>query len=285
MSQTAAFDQAVERDYNPRLGTPDFQSYFDREAALSEATRKKLPHRRDVSYGSSPLQALDVFGAGPPGGAKGKPIAIFIHGGYWRALDKASYSFFAEPVVAAGGIAVTVNYDLCPKVTIDDIVAQVRASIAWVAREAAGLGGDAGRIVICGHSAGGHLAAMACLHDWTKESLPADLIKGACLVSGVYDIAPVMRTSIQEQVRMTPDIARRNSPLLMPPPRPGIKLMVSYGGKETRGFIDQSRRYAAYLRANLPVVLELPDDNHFSICDRLADPKDPQVRFILDLFG
>ena len=130
-----------------------------------------------------------------------------------------------------GATVVLVEYDLCPQVTVTGIVRQTRASIAWVYRNIRTYGADPSKIFVSGHSAGGHLTAMALAHDWAKEELPVDLIKGAVATSGVYDLEMVMKISVQEQVRMTPADAKLNSPLLNPP-RVKCPLVVAVGGDE-----------------------------------------------------
>lgn len=294
---SATIDPAKERAWNPRVAVPDFQRQLEAQAAHSARTRAALAAQLDVRYGAGPLQTLDLFfpQGGPQSGnlagrgkrrATGRPVAAFLHGGYWRALDKSAYSYFAEPIVAAGGIAAVVNYDLCPAVTIDDIVKETVEAFAWLSAEAEAFGGDPERICGAGHSAGAHLLAMALIHDWEADDLPPDIVKAACLVSGVYDIAVVMDTSVNADVRLDAVRARRNSPLLLPPPGEGDLLIVA-GERETPEFIAQSAAYAEHVadggaEADFTTVA---GEDHFSICHRFADADHLLTQFLLDQFG
>ena len=142
---------------------------------------------------------------------------MFIHGGYWQALDRKDFSFVAERLVEAGAAVALVGYDLAPAVDMDTIVGQIRAAIAWLYRNADAHGFDPDRICLAGHSAGGHLAAMALATDWTAFGLPADLVKGVCAISGVFDLEPIRLCYLNEVVRLDAEQARRNSPVLLPP--------------------------------------------------------------------
>ncbi|MEE9289620.1 MAG: alpha/beta hydrolase [Alphaproteobacteria bacterium] len=269
----------LERHYNPRVAVPDFERHIETVRKMSAAARERLASRLDIRYGEGPLETLDVFPANRPQA----PIHVYIHGGYWRLLDKSDYSVVAEPLVAAGATVVTLNYDLCPAVTLDDVVAETLRGITWVARNAADLGGDAGRIYLSGHSAGAHLAAMAIGHDWTAEALPADLVKGAVLVSGIYDPQPVLGISANQDIRLTREMARRNNACKRPP-RGGGEVLVAVGGDETEGWIAQSRAYhrAAGVRTDLLVV---PERHHFSVSYDMVDAERPLCRAMLAQMG
>lgn len=260
----------LEAQLNPRVSVPDAETYIADYIERSAEVRGRLGGRLDVAYGDTPLQALDVF---PASGDSRAPLHIFMHGGYWRAMDKSANSFVAEALVRAGATTVMLNYDLCPAVTLDDIVAQIIRAVAWVHDNAADLGGDPDRIYLSGHSAGGQLAMMALAHDWEKDGLPPDLIKGAVGVSGVYDLAPLMRTSINDDVRLTGDMAARNSPTLHPPAT-SAPVVIAVGQQEPEAFIDQSKDFhQVCLDAGLDSqYLESPGDNHFSVLYTLANP-------------
>jgi arylformamidase len=169
---------------------------------------------------------------------------------------------------------VLVNYDLCPAVTLDDIVGQTIAAVAWVYRHGAEYGCDPQRLYVSGNSAGAHLAAMALAQDWRAQGLPADLIKGACCITGIYDLAPVLRIDANAEIRLRPDMVARNSPLSLPlPAKPPV--IVAVGGDETPLWVKQSTDYAAMLRANgVPTELMIiPGTHHFSITRSLAEPE------------
>lgn len=259
----------LEAQMNPRIAVPEAEDYIADYVQRSAEARERLGGRIDVAYGDTPLQAVDVF----PAADGGAPIHIFIHGGYWRALDKSANSFVAEALVQAGATAVMLNHDLCPAVTLDDIVGQVCKAIAWVHGNAGNLNGDPNRIFVSGHSAGAHLAMMALAHDWESDGLPPNLIKGAVGVSGVYELAPILRTSVNADVRLTDDMAARNSPTRHPPVT-SAPLVVAVGQQEPEAFIDQSKDFhQACMNAGLDSqYLECPGDDHFSVLYTLANP-------------
>ena len=209
---------------------------------------------------------------------------VFFHGGYWRAQDKANFAHVAKTLVGEGICAAIANYDLCPAVTLDGTVDSALRAIAWTWRHAREYGGDPDRLTLSGHSAGAHLCAMALAHDWTAAGLPADVIKGAVPVSGIFDPEPAMHTTVNAEIGLTAEIARRNNALrLAPRVRCPVKLFV--GGDEPTDWIRQSELYAEHLRqhglaAELTVV---PGAHHFDILDQYVDPTSPIVRAIADL--
>ena len=269
----------LENQYNPRLAVPDHEVFLSRYAELSAATRERIPCRQDLRYGESAGETLDVF----PAANANAPVHVFIHGGYWRTLDKGDFSFVGGMLAAAGATGVVVNYDLCPAVTVGDIVGQVLKALAWIYRHGAELGGDASHLYVSGHSVGGHLVAMALAHDWTgRDGLPADMIKGGCAISGVYDIEPIAHTSIQDDVHLTPEQVERFSPMRTPP-KSGAPLIVAYGAEEPSEWHRQSREFAGLCRGQgiACELLELAGEHHFSIMDRLADPASPLSRAMI----
>ena len=163
-------------------------------------------------------------------------------------MDKSDYSFIADVFHPAGVTTVLVNYDLCPAVTLDTIVAQTNRAIAWTFRNIAGYGGDPRQLYVSGNSAGGHLTAMALAHDWpAAEGLPADIIKGAVPITGVFDCEPVPDITVNELVRLDRETARRLSPLRNPP-RHALPLLIAVGGAEPPLWIRMSKDYAAVCR-------------------------------------
>jgi len=269
MSYSQLSDPEINRQFMPRIAVPDHEAWLAADAELSETAKRTLPCYLDLPYGDTALQKLDIFPA-----ARGPaPVQVFFHGGYWRALDKSTYRFIALSLAPAGIATVLVNYDLCPAVTLDDIVSQTIASLAWVYRNGATYGCDPQRLYVSGNSAGAHLAAMALAQDWSARGLPADLIKGACCITGIYDLAPVLRIDANAEIRLKPDMVARNSPLSLPlPMKPPV--IVAVGADETPLWIKQSTDYAAMLRAHaVPTELMIiPGAQHFSITRSLADP-------------
>jgi arylformamidase len=262
-------DAEINRQFMPRLAVPDHESWLAAHAELSETARRALPCHLDIPYGETPLQKLDVF----PAARAPAPVQVYFHGGYWRAFDKSTYRFMALSMAPAGIATVLVNYDLCPAVTLDDIVGQTISAVAWVYRHGADHGCDPQRLYVSGNSAGAHLAAMALAQDWRAQGLPADLIKGACCITGIYDIAPVLRIDANAEIHLTPDMVVRNSPLTLPlPAKPPV--IVAVGGDETPLWIKQSTDYAAMLRARgvATEMMIVPGAHHFSITRSLGDP-------------
>lgn len=269
----------LEADFTPVLAVPDNEAYIVRGARLSEEIRKKLPCSLDVPYGDSPLQKLDIFLAENSYG----PVVIFIHGGYWYSLDKSDYSYVAGPLVAVGASTVLINYDLCPKVTLDEVVRQCVQAIAWVYRNLVSESDRPRRLYVAGNSAGAHLAAMALAHDWGSDGLPLDVISGgAFCITGIYDVRPLPRIPTNDLIGLTPKIALRNSPLFMRPTS-SAPVLVAVGGDEPPGWIRQSTDYAAMLRRHdVPVELMIVEKyNHFSIAESLANPSSTLVQAIV----
>ncbi len=177
---------ALDAEYNLRAAVPSHPAYFARWAAQSEMVRDHVRCRLDIAYGSGRLETFDLF---PADGAA--PLLVFFHGGYWQAMDKSDFSFIAPAYRAAGISVAIVNYTLAPEAEMDAIVAQSRRVIVFLARNAGSLGIAAGRIFVAGHSAGGHLTAMAMLTDWSQLGLDRNPIAGACAISGVFDLEPI----------------------------------------------------------------------------------------------
>ena len=174
----------VERGYNNRAAVPDHPQWLLRFTTTSEEARRRFAPRLDLRYGPGPKETLDLFlPAGPA-----RATFVFIHGGYWRALDKSDFSFVAAPFVAQGIAVAVVNYDLCPEVSIATIVDECRRAVAWLVRDGHAHGANGERIVVGGHSAGGHLRAMLFATDWAAAGLARDPIAGGVSLSGVHDL-------------------------------------------------------------------------------------------------
>jgi arylformamidase len=265
----------LDRMYNNRALVPEHGAHFARWAADSAAARASQPCSLDIAYGSGVGETLDVFAPTNGGPAGGAPVLVFIHGGYWRALDKADHSFIAPAFTVQGACVVVPNYALCPAVSIPDITLQMVRALAWVARNIQAFGGDPARIVVAGHSAGGHLAAMLLLCRWRElgRDLPAGLVRRALSISGVFDLAPLRHTPfVKDDLRLTPAQVAKASPARLPAPRTGT-LAAVVGGDESPEFIRQNRliRDAWGPRA-VPVCEELPGRNHFSALEALVEP-------------
>ena len=276
----------MERQYNPRADVPNHEEFHARNVARSEAYRTKAKgHAKfDIAYGSDATETLDLFLPE----MKNAPVHVFIHGGYWRSRDKRDYAFLAEPFVEAGALVAVVNYALCPAVTVEDIVGQIRACCAWIWRNIGDYGGDRDRIHLSGHSAGGHLAAMMLATDWpaSDAGLPRDLVKSGVAISGVFEVAVVMQTSVQEQVRMTEDMAARVSPMYLKPAT-DAPVTVAVGAAESDEFRRQSREFAERWRGHgAPIEhFEVPGANHFTVLSGITEPDNPILRAALGKMG
>ncbi|MGH7826178.1 MAG: alpha/beta hydrolase [Candidatus Binatia bacterium] len=271
-------EDELEYQYNPRVSVPEYPQLAKQRAVESRKVRQTFKSFLNVPYGDTPRQALDIF----PPERSGGPVLLFIHGGYWRSGSKEDNCGFVPTFVNRGATVVVIEYDLCPQVTVTDIVRQARASIAWTYRNIIRYGGNPSRLYVSGHSAGGHLTAMALAHDWEKEGLPWDLIKGAVPTSGVYDLDMVMHVSPNEQIRMTPEIAKENSPFFHPP-RPICPVIVAVGGAEPNGWQQMSEDYFKLCKEQglNCEYLAISGANHYTLSDHLADPKSPLAQAML----
>jgi arylformamidase len=272
----------LDANYNLRAAVPAFQDWFDRYDRMSEALRGRMPGRPDLRYGASERQAVDLF---LPDAAQ-PPLLVFIHGGYWHSQDRKRFAFVAGPAVEAGAAVALLGYDLAPAVRVEQIVEQVRSGLAWLYRHGPELGVDRERLVVAGHSAGGHLAAMALATDWGTRGLPADLIKGVCPISGIFDLEPIRRCYLNDVLAMDEAEAARNSPIQLRP-QTRCPVVVAVGSDETPAFLEQSRRYAEWLGGH-GVACQLmvrPRLDHFSIIAALGRGDDAATAALLGLMN
>jgi arylformamidase len=268
----------MEYQYNPRASVPEYPELAKVRAAQAKKVRETAKSWLNISYGRSSRQTLDIYAADKAGG----PVLVYIHGGYWRSGSKEENCNFVPTFTKRGATVVLVEYDLCPQVTVTDIVQQTRASIAWVCHNIIRYSGDPSRIFVSGHSAGGHLTAMALAHDWTKEGLAPDCIKGAVATCGVFDLDMVMKISVQEQVRMTPESAKLNSPLLNPP-KVKCPLVVAVGSAEPKGWQQMSEDYFNYCKQqgmNADYLI-VPGANHYTMSATLLDESNPLTQAMI----
>lgn len=279
------YDQTgLDAQYFLRGLIPDFQVYFDRYRSETDRAKRDFAHQADIAYGPTPAERLDIYTTP----THGVPVHVFIHGGYWQALDKADFGFMARTIVPAGAALVVVNYALCPSVSMDEIVRQNRAALAWIWRNAPKFGGDPARIFVSGHSAGGHLTAMMALTDWPsfEPGLPRDLVKGGFAISGLFDLEPIRLCYLNEKLRMDEAEARRNTPLARV--RPGAPpLLLSVGGAETAEYHRQQAAFRdAWIAAgNRVEEVAAPGLHHFSIIEELARPESALTRAALRQMG
>ncbi|HSC65319.1 MAG TPA: alpha/beta hydrolase [Caldimonas sp.] len=272
-----------DAQYNNRARIPEHPAILREWDERSHHARASLACTLDVAYGAAPSERLDVFAPRSPDA----PVLVYIHGGYWRALDKRDQSFVALPFVAAGAMVVLPNYALCPAVRIDDIVLQLVQALAWTWRHAGEHGGDRSRIVVAGHSAGGHLAAMmlACRWQQVAPDLPADLVKSALAVSGVFELEPLRHAPfLAGDLNLDAASARRLSPALMPAP-PG-RLVAVVGADESEEFRRQNAAIAAaWGPQTVTVCEEVPGRHHMDVLHELAEPSSRTHRLGRQLLG
>lgn len=275
--------EALNMQYLPSRTVQNMGTYIEAAGARSALVRRIYEGHLDVRYGNSEQQVVDIF----PAPSTQSPVFIFIHGGYWRGGDKSFYSEIAPIFNAAGATVVLPNYDLCPAVTIPIIVNQMRQCLAWVYENISQYNGDPDNLYLSGHSAGGHLTGMMMATDWAGDFvLPANLLKGASPLSGLFDIMPHKYTDLQDDIRLTKAQALDNSPqnldLFCDCP-----VLCAVGGGEPEAFLRQSQEFSEKCR-NTGLTcdfLALDTDNHFDISDRLHDANDPLVREILSQMG
>lgn len=269
-------DDALEAQYALRQRHPEREEVYDDHLRRSAALRARGDCRIDVRYGTGPRCLLDIFPAGEQA-----PVLFFIHGGYWRALDKSYVSFIAEPFQQAGMTVVMPTYDLAPAVRVGDIVDQIRTAFAWVGERMA-----PDRIVVAGHSAGGQLAAMLALDQAEQGGGP---IVGLAGISGAFDLRPLLQTSINHDLMMSAEEAAEASPLVrlkkMESIVPLMPLLGVVGGDETKGFKQWTADLVTLWGAHggLARYCEVAGRNHFTILDGLADADNSVLRAIAAL--
>ena len=270
---SAAVD--CEAEYNNRARVPEHPALIAGWARDAAAYRARLAPR-SIRYGPGPRNIIDFFAADHEG-----PIVAFIHGGYWQALDSSFFSHLAGGLNARGISVALPSYELCPDVSVDDIIRQMRMATRELARLAQPL-------VISGHSAGGHLAACMLATDWPAfdASLPKNPVVAAYAISGLFDLGPLVETSINTALRLDQAAAKAASPLFWNPPARG-SLDAVVGENESAEYLRQSRTIVERWReASIATRFGLvAGANHFTAIAPLADPQSPMVARLAELAG
>ena len=271
-----------DEQYNSRARIPDHPSILQHWADASAGALARHPEMLELAYGAAPREKMDVF----PAREKNAPVFVYLHGGYWRALDKRDHSFVAPPMVDAGALVVLPDYSLCPQVTVEHIVLQTVRALWWVHRHAADHGGDPRRIVVAGHSAGGHLATMmlACRWQQVHPDLPPDLVKAALSVSGLYELEAMRHTPfLAAELGLTASSAPRLCPPWMPPPAGQLAVVV--GGDESEEFHRQATLNRENWGTKVVASEVVAGRNHMDVLHELARPGSNTHRLALDLLG
>ena len=279
----------LDAQYNNRARVPDNAAVMARWTAASSLVLRQAAIQQDVAYGAGPGETLDVFSPqAETVAAAGAPVMVFMHGGYWRALDKADHAFVAPAFTAAGALVVVPNYALCPAVSIEHICLQMARALLFVWRNAAQWGGDPSRMVVVGHSAGGHLAAMMLSCRWKDldPEAPAQLLTGAFSISGLFDLEPIRHTPfLQTDLALTALAVARLSPAFFPRPKAG-KLYATVGLDESDEFLRQTRLIReVWGPTAVPVCETVPRANHFTVLSHLVDPASRTHMLALRLLG
>jgi arylformamidase len=266
------YDQtALDRQYNNRLHVADFSTHIERWELLSKQTEKEFQVIKNIAYGSLPLEQLDIY----PSGQRFSKTLIFIHGGYWHKWDKSSFQFIAKAFRHYNITTVLINYPLSPGASIDQISASCLKAIDWLHQNIATYNGDCNQFFVTGHSAGAHLAAMLLT--------TTDLFKGACVISGLFNLIPICLSDLNQLLNIDTATAIRNSPVQRLP-MVQSPLAIIVGSDETDEFQDQSRELYTSWKDIIPVdLVQAPGLNHYSILETILDPESRLHRLLLRL--
>ena len=272
----------LDRAYDQRawVGNADeiLRGYSDESASI----RAQMRHRRDVPYGAGDDERLDIY----PPTATGAPIHVHIHGGSWRFRNKDDGALMAPRFVAAGAALVAPDFSLIPKARIPDMIGQLRRALAWVYANAESFGGDRDNIHLSGHSSGAHLAGVLLTTDWQAMGLPADLIKTGLLMSGMYDLRPVMLSARSDYVKLSAAEVLELSAILHLE-RINVPILLACGTAETPEFQRHPQTFAAALRATGKSVetLVVEEANHFQMLQEAGSPDSPLSSAAVALMG
>ncbi len=270
-------------EYDNRGKVPDFETYIADFNARSDHLRAEAGNGRiDLTYGDGPRDRFDLFLPD----ARNPPLHVFIHGGYWQWNDKETYAFLARPFLEAGIGFANLEYSLCPEVTPAKILDQVRRAIAHLWAHGVELGYDRDRLQVSGHSAGGHLTGAVMTTDWPAfaPDLPADILKSAMPISGIFDLEPIRYTPIGDPLGLDAAGAAALSPMFQLP-RARARTVIALGSLEGREFHRQAEAFAVHCRNHGADtrICSVPGGHHFSVLESLADPDGQLFRLARDM--
>lgn len=282
-SPVPGIDPFFERQYNARASIPEHPEIFARWAEESARVRASAECALDLRYGKGEKQTLDLFASR----GRSRALLAYFHGGYWRSLDKSDFSFLAPALTAMDASVAVVNYDLAPQVSVGRIVEEARAAVVWLLEHGADYGAHPARLYIAGHSAGAHLAAMLFATAWGKDvpGLPPNVIKGGIAVSGIYDLAPLVETSMNADIRLSTESAREWSPAYLEP-QVRAPLVLAVGGDESSEFRLQTELLAERWKDAVEVrQVPLPGCHHLNVIEQLGVAGSPLHAAAAHLMG
>lgn len=270
-----------ETNFNPRRAVPEAEDFIAKSRLKSQQAHEKFKDIEQLRYGDSPLSNMNFRRARQ----QGQALFIFIHGGYWRGRDKDDFGFVFEALAPTDANVAILNYDLCPKVSVAQICAQIRDAMLWFEAHQTDLGFDASKIYVAGHSAGAHLIAMTLARGDAEFSVPEGLIHKAYLISGIYELSPVLKVSVNQEIKLEPQDVGRLSPGSFPGSL-STQYDVIVGQAEPPGWVEQSVQFAEHLKRHGAQVslIQLPQRHHYSILQDMEDPSgELSRRFIHDI--
>ncbi len=269
------------KQYNARASIPDHPHIFSRWQSDSALARRTNAGLLDVSYGPAAGERLDFF----PAHQSSAPLLVFIHGGWWRSLDKSDFTFLVSGYRRAGFNVALTNYTLAPTASLEEITRQQLRALAWLYRHANRYDYDPEKIVVAGHSAGGHLAAMMMAATWPEwsEDLPVDLVKAGVLLSGLYDLEAIRHVDfVADDLQLTAERVNNLSPAWMPQSHPA-PFITSVGDLESEEFQRQNQLISESWFENHRHDVMLDGYNHLTICDAFGTPGHPLFESTCDL--
>lgn len=272
-----------EAEFNPRCAVPESAEYSAKSKIKSDQALQKFTDIEERRYGQGPLANFSFRRSSQTH----QPLFVFIHGGYWRGRDKSDFGYVFNALEPCDANIAVLNYDLCPQVTVGQIATQIQQAMLWLQANVADLGFDPQRVFLAGHSAGAHLIAMVMAQEPSAFSIADGMVKKAYLISGIYELSPVLKVSVNEEIQLRTEDIHALSPIHFPPSK-NTPYEIIVGAAEPPGWVAQSVDFSLYLseqgaQSNLTI---LPGRNHYSILQDMEAPDGVlAARFIKDMQG